>query len=82
MLWRETCDLLLIVKGENFFLAKISIHSSIIIHYIVEKNMFVVIVYMLSSQKKNWKVHIEDCFKIMINKKKINMLNSKILKDK
>ena len=35
------------------FLSKISIHLCMIIHYIVEENIFVVIVYMLPLQKKS-----------------------------
>ena len=34
------------------FLSKISINSCMIIHYILEENIFVVIAYMLSLQKK------------------------------
>ena len=35
------------------FLSKMSIDSCMMIHYIVEENIFVTIVYMLSLQKKN-----------------------------
>ena len=49
-------DLLLIGEGEKstMFLSKISIHSCMIIHYIVEarKHFFVIIIYTLSIQKK------------------------------
>ena len=41
----------------------IPIDSCMIIHYIVKENIFVVIVYTLSLQKKNFKRHIKDCFK-------------------
>ena len=47
-------DVLLIGEGEKntMFLSVISIDSGMIIHYIAEENIFVVIVYMLSLQKK------------------------------
>ena len=47
-------DLFLIEEGEKNtrFLSVILIDSCMIIHYIVEGNLFVVIVYMLSLQKK------------------------------
>ena len=48
-------DLLLIEEGEKstIFLSMILIDSCMAIHYIVEENIFVVIVYMLSLQKKS-----------------------------
>ena len=59
-------DLLLIGKEKKHtvFLSMISIDSCVIIHYIVEKNIFVAFVYMLSLQKKYLKCHIKHCFKI------------------
>ena len=46
-------DLLLIGEGKKtMFLSTISTDSCMIIHYIAEENIFVVIVYMLSLQKK------------------------------
>ena len=42
----------------------ILIDSCMVIHYIVEENIFVVIVYRLSLQKKILKRHIIDCVKI------------------
>ena len=47
-------DLLLIGEREKItmFLSMISIDLCMIIHYIVEENIFVVIVCMLSLQKK------------------------------
>ena len=48
-------DLLLIREGEKkntIFLSNVSIDSGMIIHYIVEENIFVVIAYMLLLQKK------------------------------
>ena len=46
------------------FLLIILIDSSMIIHYVTEENIFVLIVYMLSLQKKCLKRHIKNCFKI------------------
>ena len=40
----KNIDFLLIGEGEKMFLSKNSIHSCMIIHYIVEENIFVVIV--------------------------------------
>ena len=50
----EKHDLLLIGEGQKntMLLSKISIHACLIIHYIVEENIFVVIVYILLLQKK------------------------------
>ena len=47
-------DLLLKREGEKstMFLSKALVHSGMIIHYIVEENIFVVIIYTLSLQKK------------------------------
>ena len=47
-------ELLLIVEGEKnaMFLSMISIGSCMIIHYIEAENIFIVIVYMPSLQKK------------------------------
>ena len=71
---------------ESMFLSKILILSCMIILYIVEENIFVDIVYKLLVQKimlKSQKVVL----KLMTNKriimpKKVNMLNSKTMKDK
>ena len=49
-------DLLLVGEGEKkhyHFLSKISIHSCMIIHYIMEENIFGVIVCKLLEQQKN-----------------------------
>ena len=67
------------------FLSKISIDSRMIIHYIVEENVLIVIVYILSLQRKFYIVILKIVLKLIINKellylKKVNMLNSKILK--
>ena len=58
-----------------------------IIHYIIEKNIFVVIVDMLSVQKKILNCHIKNCFKIngkqrIIMPEKVITLISKIIKKK
>ena len=59
-------DLLLIGKIEKntMFLLTILIDSCMIIHYIVEENIFVFIFYTLSLEKKILKYHIKDCLKI------------------
>ena len=45
------------------FLSKASVYSCFMIHYIVKKDIFLVIVYML-HYKGNFKAYIKDCFKI------------------
>ena len=53
------------------FLSKISIRSCMIKHYIVEKNIFVVIICKHSEQQKNWSFildFISDCFEINGNR--------------
>ena len=58
-----------------------------IIHYITEENIFVVIVYKLLVQKKIFKSHTNECFRI-IDKQTIKiagkgeLLDSKIIKGK
>ena len=49
----KNAHLLLIGEGEKntMFLSKVLIRSCMIIHFIVEENIFVVIVYMLLLQK-------------------------------
>ena len=39
-------------------------NSCMTIYYLTKENIFVVIVYTLSLQKKILKLHIKDCFKI------------------
>ena len=58
-----------------------------IIHYIVEENIFVVIAYMLWLQKKYYIVTLEIALKLVVSKqleclRKVNLFNSKILKEK
>ena len=58
-----------------------------IIYYIVEENIFVVIIYMLSLQKKYENVILKIALKLMENKRlirlrKANLLNLKLLKEK
>ena len=50
------------------FLSQILIHSFIIMLYIVEKTIFVVIVYKLSVQKKSQHVKSKTALKLMANK--------------
>ena len=48
-----------------------------ILHYILEENVFIVIVYKLLQHQKNTKdLYIKDCFKI-VGKKMIKMLQKK-----
>ena len=82
-------DLLLIGKGgkNTMFLSMISIDSCTIIHYMEEENIFVVIVYMLSVQKECESIILKIALKLMVNKRlrwlrKVNMLNSEMLKEK
>ena len=55
-------------------------------HYIMEENIFVVIVYTLSLQKKYQNFILKIALKLMLKRlrclKKVNMLNSKILKER
>ena len=56
-------------------------------HYIVEENIFVVIVGKLLEQQKNWNVILKIALELMVNKllrclRRVNMINSKILKEK
>ena len=65
----------------------VSTGSCMIILYIAEENIFVVIVYMPSLQKTFESVILKIALKLMINKqlrrlRKVNMLNSKVLKEK
>ena len=46
------------------FLSKISIHSCMSTHYIVQEHIFVVIVYSVLEQQKQLTCHIKGCFKI------------------
>ena len=65
-------DLLLIGEGEksNMFLSMIFIDSCMIIYYIVEENIFVVVVVKINGKKRL------RCLR------KMNMLDSKTLKEK
>ena len=53
------------------FLSKILVHLCMTIHYIMEENIFVIIVYKFISEEI-FKCHIKDCFKI-IGKQRIRM---------
>ena len=61
---------LLIGEAEKntIFLPKISIHLCMIIHDIIEENIFVVIVYVLSLQKKFQSDMLKIALKLMLNK--------------
>ena len=89
MLQRKTCWLAIDrIRGKNtMFLPMILIDSCMIILYIMEENIFVVIVSILSLQKKKECVILKNALKLMVNKqlrclRKVNMLNSKIFKEK
>ena len=82
MLWRKTYDLLLTGKGDKKQYVFIKDFNTL--NYIVEENISV-IVYMFFEQQKNWIIILKIPLKLMVNKplrclKKVNMLNSKILK--
>ena len=56
-------------------------------HYIVEENIFVVTAYILSLQNKFSSVMLNNALKLMVKKRlrclrKVNMLNSEVLKEK
>ena len=74
-------------RRKTLFLSMNSIDSCMIIHYISKENSFVRIDYMLSLQEKFWSFILKIALKLMLNKQlrrliKVNMLNSKILKEK
>ena len=71
----------------NILLSKILVQLCVIINYIMEGNIFVIIGYKLLVQKKYYNVISKIALKLMINKwlgclKKVNTLNSVILKEK
>ena len=49
---------------DTMFLSKILIHSRIAIFYIMEKNIFIVIVYRISVQKKHSNVLLKEISEI------------------
>ena len=58
-----------------------------IMHYIVEENIFVTIVCKLLEQQKNWNVILNIALKFMVNRflrclRRVNILNSKIFERK
>ena len=53
---------------DTMFLSKILIRSGIMIHYIVEENICVVIVYKFLEQQKNWNILLKIDLKLMANK--------------
>ena len=89
MLRRKTCSLVIdrIRTKKHMFLLKISIDSCMIIYYIVKENIFVYIAYMISLQKNIQSIILKIALKLMVTKqlrclRKVNMLNSQILKEK
>ena len=89
MLRRKTCSLVIdrIRTKKHMFLLKISIDSCMIIYYIVKENIFVYIAYMISLQKNIQSIILKIALKLMVTKqlrclRKVNMLNSEILKEK
>ena len=89
MLRRKTCSLVIdrIRIKKHMFLLKISIDSCMIIYYIVKENIFVYIAYMISLQKNIQSIILKIALKLMVTKqlrclRKVNMLNSEILKEK
>ena len=72
--------------GSTMFLSKILIHLCMTIHYIVGKNIFVVI-YKLLVQRIYRNIILKIDLKVMVKKglrclRKMNMLNLKIMKGK
>ena len=68
-----------LIKDFNKFMYNHTLHR--------RKNIFVVIVHKILVQKKYWHVILRTALKLMANKrlrflKKVNMLNSKIMKEK
>ena len=53
---------------DTMFLSKILTRSCIMIHYIVEENICVVIVYKFLEQQKNWNILLKIDLKLMANK--------------
>ena len=71
----------------SMFLSKISIHSSVVTHYIVEENIFVVIVYKLLEYDKYWNDISKITLRLMAAKElrwlqRLNTSNWKITRKK
>ena len=80
MLWKKHVYFIGEEEKNIMFLSKISIDSCMIV-------FFVVIVYVLSLQKKFLRRHSKDCLKLVVNKRlrclrKVNIINSKIFGEK
>ena len=87
--FKRHIDLLLLGEEDktHHFLIKILINSYLIIHYTVEENGFVVIVFKLLVQQKFYKFILMNALQLMVKKllrylKKVNMSDSKIMKEK
>ena len=50
------------------FLSKTSVHLSMITHYLVEENIFAIIVYKPLAQKKYWNFILMIAGKLILNK--------------
>ena len=65
--FKRQLDLLLIGKGIRYYVLIKDLPYSCIIHYIVEENIFVIIVYKLLAQKKFYNVILMIASKLMVN---------------
>ena len=69
------------------FLSKILIHSCMITYYIVEENIFTVIVHKFLDQKTHCNDILKTALKLVVNnrlrcQRKANMLDSKLMREK
>ena len=89
MLWRKMYCLITDRRRrkDTLFLSKILIHSCMIMLYIMEEKNFVVAGCKLLVPKKYVKVLLKTAVKLMVNKllrslRRVNILNSKTVKEK
>ena len=89
MLWRKMYCLIIDRRRrkDTLFLSKILIHSCMIMLYIMEEKNFVVAGCKLLVPKKYVKVLLKTAVKLMVNKllrslRRVNILNSKTVKEK
>ena len=89
MLWRKMYCLIIDRRRRKdaLFLSKILIHSCMIMLYIMEEKNFVVADCKLLVPKKYVKVLLKTAVKLMVNKllrslRRVNILNSKTVKEK
>ena len=89
MLWRKMYCLIIDRRRRKdaLFLSKILIHSCMIMLYIMEEKNFVVAGCKLLVPKKYVKVLLKTAVKLMVNKllrslRRVNILNSKTVKEK